>query len=71
MHTVGEVFNGDLTYVADYQQYMDGVLNYPLYYTMRNVFVDQQNMYQIQDMLGPDGAMAAAYQNVDYLGIEH
>jgi alpha-amylase len=29
IYTVGEVNNGDPTYVCPYQQYMSGVLNYP------------------------------------------
>jgi alpha-amylase len=30
VYIVGEVFNGDPTYVCPYQQYMSGVLNYPM-----------------------------------------
>lgn len=31
IHILGEVFNGDPTYVCPYQEYMSGVLNYPQY----------------------------------------
>jgi alpha-amylase len=67
-YCVGEVFNGDITYVAPYQSYMDGVLSYPLYYTMLNVFAYQQSMTQIQDMMGPSGAYYANFKDVNYLG---
>lgn len=29
VYIVGEIFNGDPTYVCPYQNYMNGVLNYP------------------------------------------
>ena len=36
--SIGEVFNGNPDYVADYQNHLDSVLNYPLYYTIKNAF---------------------------------
>lgn len=38
MHILGEVFNGDPTYVCPYQEYMSGVLNYPQYYWVTQAF---------------------------------
>ena len=35
---IGEAFNGDINYVADYQNHLDSVFNYPLYYTIQNSF---------------------------------
>ena len=35
---IGEVFNGNINYVAEYQKYLDSVFNYPLYYTIENSF---------------------------------
>ena len=35
---IGEAFNGDINYVADYQNHLDSVFNYPLYYTIKNSF---------------------------------
>jgi len=29
MYIVGEVFNGDPNYACDYQNYLDGLMNYP------------------------------------------
>jgi len=46
--TLGEVFDSRMSYVAGYQGPVDGVLNYPLYYTLRNVFQQGQSMNQIQ-----------------------
>lgn len=31
VYCVGEIFDGDPAYTCDYQNYMDGVLNYPMY----------------------------------------
>lgn len=50
-YAVGEVFNGDVGYVSSYQgSALDGVLSYPLFFTLRNVFAQQQSMYQLQSM---------------------
>ncbi|PSS09146.1 glycoside hydrolase family 13 protein [Amorphotheca resinae ATCC 22711] len=38
VYIVGEVFNGDPTYVCPYQQYMSGVLNYPIYFAITQAF---------------------------------
>jgi len=35
---IGEAFNGDIDYVADYQNHLDSVFNYPLYYVIQNSF---------------------------------
>ena len=35
---IGEDFNGDINYVADYQNHLDSVFNYPLYYTIEYSF---------------------------------
>ena len=35
---IGEVFHGDINYVADYQNHLDSVFNYPLYYTIESSF---------------------------------
>ena len=67
-YCVGEVFNGDINYVAPYQNYMDGVLSYPLYFTMLNVFAYKQSMYQIQDLMGPSGSYYSKFKNINYLG---
>jgi alpha-amylase len=35
---MGECFNGDPAYVGPYQQDLTGLFNYPMYYTIRDVF---------------------------------
>ena len=35
---IGEAFNGDPGYVADYQNHLDSVFNYPLYYQIKYGF---------------------------------
>ncbi|EEB05470.1 alpha-amylase [Schizosaccharomyces japonicus yFS275] len=42
---MAEVFHGDPAYVGVYQHYLPSVLNYPLYYQLRDTFLDRkQNM---------------------------
>ena len=68
MYCVGEVFNGDIDYVSGYQNYMDGVLSYPLYFTMRDVFGSKQSMYQLETLLGPSGTYFSKFKDVNVLG---
>jgi alpha-amylase len=68
MYCVGEVFNGDINYVSQYQNYMDGVLSYPLYFSMLNVFAYQKSMYELESLLGPYGTYPSKFKNVNYLG---
>ena len=35
---IGEAFNGDIVYVSDYQNHLDSVFNYPLYYSIESGF---------------------------------
>ena len=35
---IGEAFDGRLDFVADYQNHLDSVFNYPLYYTIQDSF---------------------------------
>ncbi|GKT36077.1 Alpha-amylase [Aduncisulcus paluster] len=35
---IGEVFNGDPAYVGPYQDHVPSVFNYPMYYTIRDVY---------------------------------
>ena len=38
VYSIGEYFNGDPAKLGPYQSYMDGLLSYPMYYTLRDVF---------------------------------
>lgn len=68
MYTIGEVFNGDISYVSQYQQYMDGMLSYPLYFTMMDVFARQQSMSALEGLLGPSGSYRAKFSDLYALG---
>lgn len=52
VYAVGEVFNGNVGYVAPYQGgALSGLLSYPLFFSMRAVFAQQQSMNQLQSTL--------------------
>lgn len=45
---MGEVFNGDIGFVADYQKHVDGLFNYPMFFTLHNVYGSGSSMYDIR-----------------------
>ena len=45
---MGECFNGNVQYVADYQNYVTALFNYPMYYTIKDVFGSHASMYNIR-----------------------
>ena len=47
VYAVGEVSNGDPKYVGPYQDYLDGLLSYPMFYTIRDVFGSGRSMTEI------------------------
>eukprot|EP01133_Synstelium_polycarpum_P013398 gene13398-15777_t len=65
MYAVGEVYNGDVNYVAPYQQYLDGVLSYPMFFVLRSVFAQQQSMYNIQSIVS---SYQSSFLNTSLLG---
>ena len=46
---MGEVFNGNPSYVAGYQGALDSTLNYPMYFKLKNAFQERQSMRNIHD----------------------
>ncbi|KAL8998802.1 MAG: hypothetical protein Q9169_002252 [Polycauliona sp. 2 TL-2023] len=38
VYTLGEVLNGDMAYTCPYQEQLDGLMNYPLYYPLTSAF---------------------------------
>ena len=46
---IGEALNGVDSYLGDYQKYLDSVLNYPLFYTIQDVFARGQSLRRIAD----------------------
>lgn len=55
VYQVGEVFDGRMDYVSDYQNYLDALLNYPLYFALKNAF--QSN--------GPINQFESLYQGIN------
>ena len=48
--SIGEVFNGNPDYAADYQNHMDSLVNYPMYYTIKDAFCG--SMKKIEEYIG-------------------
>jgi alpha-amylase len=52
VYQVGEVFDGRLDYVSDYQNCcLDAVLNYPLFFTFKNVFMNGSSLNEMESTL--------------------
>ena len=41
--------NTDFGYVADYQNHLDALLNYPMYYKLIDVYKNKQSMKEIHN----------------------
>ncbi|KAL4788290.1 glycoside hydrolase superfamily [Aspergillus varians] len=52
VYCVGEVFDGNPEFTCSYQDYMDGVLNYPIYYPLLRAFSSTSgNINDLYDMI--------------------
>jgi len=51
---IGENYNGDLSYVSGYQEYLDSVLSYPMFFTMREVFAFGLSMRNLARRVADD-----------------
>lgn len=47
VYSIGEVFHSDRNYIARYQGALSGLLNYPMYYRLQNVFIRRKSMREI------------------------
>lgn len=63
---MGEAFNGDPAYVGGYQGPVSGVFNYPMYYTIKDVFGGKQSMYNIRNRWTQE---APHFKDINALGI--
>lgn len=63
---MGENFNGDPAYVGPYQDHLTGVFNYPMYYTIKDVFGGKQSMYNIRNRYDDE---EGHFQDIDALGL--
>ena len=52
---IGEVFNGNPSYVSDYQNHLESVFNYPLYYSMKDGFCG--NLRKIEEYVTTSRSM--------------
>lgn len=64
--SIGEIFNGRESYVGGYQQVMDSTLNYPMYFTIKDVWMRGQSMRAISSRWG---SLQSNFKNVDVLGL--
>lgn len=63
---MGECFNGNSGYVGDYQNYVEGMFNYPMYYTIKDVFGNKQSMKKISQRWSEE---QSKFKDIDALGI--
>ena len=63
---MGECFNGDPAYVGPYQNYITALFNYPMYYTIGDVFGASKSMYNIRNRYDVEDG---DFQDVDVLGV--
>ncbi|RYC61626.1 hypothetical protein CHU98_g4586 [Xylaria longipes] len=50
VYTIGEVFDGDVNYIAGYAGLMSGLLNYAIYYPMNNFYQQTGSSQALVDM---------------------
>jgi len=62
---MGECFNGDPTYVAQYQGPVTSLFNYPMFFKIQDVWIWNHSMYEIRTLYQQEDAV---FQNVDILG---
>ncbi|KAL5342772.1 glycoside hydrolase superfamily [Aspergillus crustosus] len=66
VYGVGEIFHGDPAYTCPYQEYMDGVTNYPVYYPLLEAFRSSSgNMGTLYSMIN---TVAASCRDPTLLG---
>jgi alpha-amylase len=63
---VGECFNGNPAYVGDYQNHLDSVFNYPMYYSIRDAFQSRKSMTVLRDRWNEEFRY---FKDLDLLGL--
>ena len=63
---MGENFNGDPAYVGPYQGALTALFNYPMYYTIGDVFGSSKSMYGIRNRYDEE---AQHFSDIDALGV--
>lgn len=49
VYTVGEVFDGSMSYTGGYVGSVDGILNYPFFFWVRDTLFNQKDMYNLRN----------------------
>lgn len=62
--TIGEVFNGNPEYCSRYQGCLSSVLNYPMYYKLKDSFQSRKSMHSIHDGIEAN----SVFQDASVLG---
>eukprot|EP01129_Flabellula_baltica_P013033 TRINITY_DN5987_c0_g1_i2.p1 TRINITY_DN5987_c0_g1~~TRINITY_DN5987_c0_g1_i2.p1 ORF type:complete len:404 (+),score=64.47 TRINITY_DN5987_c0_g1_i2:283-1494(+) len=62
---IGEAYNGNTNFVASYQDVIDSVFSYPMFFTLRDVFAYKHSMYNIQNTLKE---YKSAFKDLSVLG---
>ena len=65
--TFGEVFDGNVDKIAEYKKRQWGVLDFPLYFAISDVFVDNHNFTRISNVLAEDYKYKNANTMVTFL----
>jgi alpha-amylase len=63
---MGECFNGDPAYVGPYQQDLTALFNYPMYYSIGDVFGSGKSMYDFRNRFNTEENY---FSDIDALGI--
>lgn len=63
---MGENFNGDPAYVGPYQGPVTAVFNYPMYYSIKDVFGSKQSMYGLKNRYQEE---EQHFSDIDALGL--
>ncbi|KAJ5893616.1 hypothetical protein N7495_005307 [Penicillium taxi] len=66
VYCIGEVFDGDPSYTCPYQNYIDGVLNYPVYYNLLYAF--ESSSGSISDLYSIISSIASTCSDPSLLG---
>lgn len=67
VYSVGEAFDGDMGFISQFIGPIDGLLNYPLFYTLRDVFLHQKDMNEIEGYYNRWASLIGR-ENLKYLG---
>lgn len=63
---MGECFNGNSGYVGDYQHYVSALFNYPMYYSIKDVWMYGKSMYTLKNRYNEE---ASYFTDIDALGV--